>query len=432
MQAELTESVQQSIRPGEMVDTYYYGETNMEKQAYPCVTNTRFVQQFSNNGAGSSQFVISPNQGVSDIVIALTLAAVTGTTTNVALPNGWGYSLVNRVSVRYGSSAQYFWSGQQMLLQNLYDAENSDKRDQILALGGSATTTASSPSIAAGGQVAYLYLKLPHNSIRAEGKPLPFPSDLLVQPIVVTVELFAPVAAYFLGTGAVSTGIPAQLASASLQVKQEMLTDSSDLLARRVDMNQNAYCFPLPYFAQQEILVPIVGTGAQSINLTGFRAGEVRSVLLWLTQNADQGVGAIPGNPGPLFTYGLNALTLNYNGEVFTRYDQGSSAIWALSGDTKTAQVNSTKLNAADPTTGAVSISNPWVEAPFAQINMAYDKEIKLMHGKPILNAVVNLTFTPGTGPNNAAWSGAGGVLHAMYIYNASLLCSRGSAEYVF
>ena len=150
----------------------------MEKQAYPCVTNTRFVQQFSNNGAGSSQFVISPNQGVSDIVIALTLAAVGGTTTNVALPNGWGYSLINRVSVRYGSSAQYFWTGQQMLLENLYDAENSDKRDQILALGGSATTTASSPSVGAGGQVAYLYPKLPHNSIRAEGKPLPFPSDL--------------------------------------------------------------------------------------------------------------------------------------------------------------------------------------------------------------------------------------------------------------
>jgi len=96
----------------------------------------------------------------------------------VALPNGWGYSLVNRVSVRYGSSAQYFWTGQQLLLENLYDAENSDKRDQILALGGSATTTSSTPSIATGGQVAYLYLKLPHNSIRAEGKPLPFPSDL--------------------------------------------------------------------------------------------------------------------------------------------------------------------------------------------------------------------------------------------------------------
>lgn len=37
MQSELTESVQMSIRPGEVVDTFYYGDTNVEKQAYPCV-----------------------------------------------------------------------------------------------------------------------------------------------------------------------------------------------------------------------------------------------------------------------------------------------------------------------------------------------------------------------------------------------------------
>ena len=429
MQAELTESVQQSIRPGEMVDTFYYGETNMEKQAYPCVTNTRFIQQFSNNGAGSSQFVISPNQGVSDIVVQLTLPALTGVGTGFALPNGWGYSLINRISVRYGSSAQYFWSGQQLLVQNLYDAENSDKRDQLLALGGSATNVAA--TIAAGGLNAYLYLKLPHNSIRAEGKPLPFPSDLLVQPIVITVELLSPSAAYFIGTGATASFIPAQLAAASLQVKQEMLTDSSDLLARRVDMNQNAYTFPLMYFAQQEVQIPITGAGQSSINLTGFRAGEVRSVLLWLTQNADTAAGA-GSNPGALWTYSMNSLTLNYNGEIFTRYDSGSSAIWALAGDTKTALVNSTAFNYGTPASAPVSVQCPWVECPFAQINMAYDKEVKLMHGKPILNAVVNLTFTPGTGPGGAAWSGAGGVLHAMYIYNASLLCSRGSAEYVF
>lgn len=60
MNSELTESVQQSIRPGEMVDTYYYGDTNVEKQAFPCVVNQRFIQQFSNPSAGTSQFVISP------------------------------------------------------------------------------------------------------------------------------------------------------------------------------------------------------------------------------------------------------------------------------------------------------------------------------------------------------------------------------------
>ena len=41
MQNDLTESVQASIRPGEMVDVMYPGETNVKKQAYPAIVNTR-------------------------------------------------------------------------------------------------------------------------------------------------------------------------------------------------------------------------------------------------------------------------------------------------------------------------------------------------------------------------------------------------------
>lgn len=407
MQADLSESVQQSIRPGEMVDTYYYGDTNLQKQAYPCVTNTKFVQQFTNLGAGSSQFVISPNQGVSDIVIELVMGTMVGSTTGLALPNGWGYELLNRVSVRYGSSAQYFWSGQQLLLENLYDCETGTKRDEVLALGGNFTVGA-----AMSGARAYLYLKLPHNSIRAEGKPLPFPSDLLVQPIVITVELFAPSVAFFVGTGGSIASAPAQLASAQLQVKQEVMSDSADLLARRVDMNSHAYTFPLMYFAQQEVQIRCPGGGAQSVNLTGFRAGEVRSVLLWLTR--DNQTQTNLWSP-------ITNVVLTYNGEIFSRFDNNSSQLWALTGDSKSALVNTTQV-AADLSVAAYQTT--WVECPFAQINAAYDRELKLVHGKPILNAVVQLTFNcPDT--NNYT-------LHAMYVYNASLLCSRGSAEYIF
>ena len=172
MQADLTESVQASIRPGEMVDTYYYGETNLEKQAYPCVTNTRFVQAFTNAGQGSSQFILSPAQGMSDIVVQMVMPTI-ATTTSLYLPSGWSYNLINRVSVRYGSSAQYFFSGQQVLLQNLMDAENNTKVDNLLNYGGQSVTGA-----ACSGAIGYVYLKLPHNSCRAAGKPLPFPSDL--------------------------------------------------------------------------------------------------------------------------------------------------------------------------------------------------------------------------------------------------------------
>ena len=153
---------------------YYYGDTNVSKSAYPTTTNQRFVQQFTNLGAGSSQFVISPMGGVSDIVCQFVTPASTGTNyVNGALNQGWGYALINRLSVRYGSSAQYFWTGSQTYLQNLYDAENSSKMSDLLQLGGQAVAGA-----ACGGAVAYIYLKLPHNSCRASGKPLPFPSDL--------------------------------------------------------------------------------------------------------------------------------------------------------------------------------------------------------------------------------------------------------------
>lgn len=176
------------------------------------------------------------------------------------------YALINRISVRYGSSAQYFWSSAQMYLQNLMDCENSNKTDAVPALGGAALA-----GTACGGATAYVYLKLPHNSIRAQGKPLPFPSDLLVQPIVITVELFS-LASIMTNQGGNLATAPTSLATAQLQVKQEMLTDTSDTLARRVDMNTHAYTFPLMYFAQQETQVQVTSSASSfnvSCNLTG-------------------------------------------------------------------------------------------------------------------------------------------------------------------
>jgi len=423
MQNDLTESVQASIRPGEMVDLTYNGDTNTSKQAYPNIVNTRFVQTFTNLGQGSSQFVLSPNGGISDIV--LQMLTPSGVYTNTALPTGWGYSLINRVSVRYGSSAQYFWSGAQVFMQNVLDAENNTKVDQLAQLGGNGGSQAVSGFNCAG-QTAYVYLKLPHNSCRAAGKPLPFPSDLLVQPIVITVELFALNQVLInQAAGNPAQNAPTQLASASLQAKQEMLTDSSDQLARRVDMNSHAATFCLPYFCQQETQVTIAGSGAQSVNLTGFRAGEVKQIVLWFTPNSTpSGAGVnIPGsgNYQPLYWTQMADVQLTYNGEVFNRFDSGSAQMWNIVEDQKSAAVNGLVLpsNGTVATTTVVSV---YVKCDFAQVYSPNGRDSTLVHGKPVLNAVVNLTFT----------APAAGILHAMYLYNASLLCSRGSAEYIF
>jgi hypothetical protein len=425
MNSDLTESVQASIRPGEMVDTYYYGESNLEKQAYPAVVNTRFVQNFTNLGAGSSQFVISPQGGVSDIIAQFVTPAVSGANyTTLALNQGWGYALIARLSVRYGSSAQYFFSGAQMYLQNLIDAENTQKAVDVSTLGGNALVGAACANAS-----AYVYIKLPHNSVRASGKPLPFPSDLLVQPIVITIELLAfnQVLVNQSATANLNlTAGSASLAAAQLQVKQEMMTDSSDLLARRVDMNSHAYTLPLMYFAQQETQVQVTSTSnitdLLSVNLTGFRAGEVKSIVLWLTTAANSTPGN--GNYDPLRWQPINGVTLTYNGEIFSRFDVGSAALWNLTCDEKTQTLPAYNYQVSGSVSSATQ-ATPWVDCPFAQVCVPYDKEMKLIHGKPILNAVVNLQF-------QAPVASTAYVLHAMYLYNASLLCSRGSAEYIF
>ena len=432
MQNDLTESVQASIRPGEMKDLYYPGETNVCKQAYPSVVTTRFVQNFTQLGAGSSQFVVSPSMGVSDIVLSFTLptTASGANYTNAALGSGWGYSLINRVSVRYGSSAQYFFTSSQIWLQNVMDAENNGKADQMLQIGGQ--TGAGAAAASAGGlsgAQANVYLKLPHNSCRASGKPLPFPTDLLVQPIVITVELFSLQQVIINQTGGATAPLataPTALAAASMCVKQEMLTDSSDLLARRVDMNSHAMTFPLPYFAQQEALISFTSSANNDVNflnLTGFRAGEVKHIVLWLTPTSLQSTST--GNYQPLVWQPMSDIQLTYNGEVFNRFDASSFQLWNAVEDTKVPAVNGLIQPNYGAAGNATLTPSPYVRLDLAQVSIPSERESVLVHGKPVLNAVVGVQF-------RAPAASTSYILHAMYLYNASLLCSRGSAEYVF
>ena len=378
MQYEITEATQSAINPGAVKDVYYYGETNVAKQAYPVVKNNRFLQQFANLTGGTSQFVISPNMGVSDIVIRVQLpteGSSGATYANVWLPKAWGYNLIRTVSVRYGGSSQYFWTGSQILAQNLLDCENDFKMDQLLNLGGGQGTGA-----ALSGAEAFLYLNLPHCSPRAEGKPLPFPSDLLTQPIVVTVEL-NPIASIFGYITGQTTGAPNALAAGEIQVNQEYLSDSADLLARRVDMNAHALSVPLKYFAQQEVVSRNIAPGAQNVILTGFRAGEVRDIMLWL-----EPVFASP-NPESQFTWSqMSNVTLTYIGEIFFTANGGVSQMWNLIEDKKSAAVSLVDVN---PATGAPAGAVPsyWTLVKFSQVDVPRDRMYDLVSGKPKLVA---------------------------------------------
>lgn len=428
MQSSLSESVQQLVRPGKCIDLYYPDPQTAEKQCFRTTQNTRYTQAFTNKSGGSSVFTVPPNNGVQDIVLSFELPVHGGGIDyrGAAVNRGWGYALIKQVSFRYGGSSQYFLTGGQLLQNALRQMPNTGARDNLLSLGGSFAAGA-----AAGGgdftspQRAYVWLSLPHCVPTAEGKLPPLPSDLLTQQIQITCEL-NPVSSIFSSVTPTPGAqvLPTILEDANFTVQQVILENQGDALARRVDMTAHALSYPIN-FVQQEVVIPLTDNQAsQSITLTGFRSGEVKSVQCWITIDADTS-GAVKN---PFKWYAPEDMVMSYAGEIYARFDKGSGALWNLvNGRIDPAVVD---VELADGGAGVIvptATLDRWLELPFAQSFDPLTAHSMYVAGKPITNGIVNLQFslppdlTPTTGMK----------LHVSYAYNSVLTFSQGTCDYV-
>lgn len=428
-------STQDLVRPGQALDLYYYDGETSRKQAFPTTINTKFVSAFNANLAtgGSSVFTIPPSNGVQDIMLNFVLSVATGNA-NCAVPSAWGYALIKQVSFRYGGSSQYFLTGDQILQLALMRQPNTQAMTDLVNLGGNAAILST-----AGDRYANCVLTLPHSTPSGVGKAHPFPTDLLTQQVQVTVELY-PTTAILTGSGISAAGVT--LSSAQFAVQQVALNNQADALARRVDMSVNAYAFPAQ-FVQQKQAIPLGAAGnvapsAQSqggvaVTLTGFRSGEVKGIAIWLSNTSDYSVsGGAAAAMAPFQWYLPASCQLTYAGDIYARFDAGSSALWNLINDDKSPQVAMTGYNTASTPPGINNFNNSlaqWVILPFAQTFVDDDSHYVLVHGKPITNGIVNLLVSPPlyNGATSANW-----VLNVSYIYNTTLLMSQGSADFVF
>jgi hypothetical protein len=424
-------SMQEKMRLGEVSDIYYYGTKTLEKQAIPTVQDTRFFQALPSLFAGSSTFIISPDQGVSDVILAVRLpetpaagGGVGAAYNGLAVNRGWGYQLVNKVSVRYGGSSQYFWTGSQIFVQNMRECTSPYTRDALVALGGAEMKI---PADFAGDNMyAYIVLNLPHSSPNGGlEKPNPFPSELLNQPIVITVELNPINSIFKVASTAVTGGnatAPIQLRDGWFQVRQIHANDGGMLMR---PMGAGAgYSFPLKAFYQNEIQVRLDNSAVeQSVVLTGFRAGDVRSLFFWIEDTS---------NTLNSYDWVLpRDVQLLYNGTVYQNYKGTSSQIWDLMGSDVPSNFANGRIarNGAsnDPALAFTSsqILTNWVNMPFSQIYEQLSASHLMVHGKKIENAVVNLLLTTPQAKSTY-------VLHVVYSYNSLLFCSAGSSEYIF
>jgi len=435
--AILSERLQAAMRLGSSKDIYYYGRDTLHKQSIYTIVDNRFKQALNNLRQGSSTFIISVDQGISDVLLAAKLPAAGSfngfdvSYNGLALPKGWLYDAINRVSVRYSGSSQYFWTGGQVRIENLREMPNPTTRDELLELGGAMMKAAA--DFTGDNLYAYAYINLPHNSPNGSlAKPNPFPSEMLSQPIVITVELNALPSLFssILNTGSVAQA-PPSFENAYFQVKQVHANDRGDLMVATTD-RAKAYSFPTKCFYQNEITVPLnATTSEQAIQLTGFRSGEVRSIIFWITRDSD--VNGDPDASGHFVKNYTNFVLprdvqLLYNGTVYYDAEDTASQFWNLVSTETPSKLESSVLSVGgtlgSPTLVDTPASKSWVEIPFSQVYEQLSGSHMYVAGKSIMNAVVNLNLSL---PEATACT-----LHAMYSYNCVMMVADGSVSYVF
>jgi hypothetical protein len=426
MQAEIALNVQQSIRPGECVDTFYNGKENNLKQCHATVLDNRFFQGLQSLSSNSSSTVtFNPNEGLAEVILTIQLPQPTGGGgVGLAVPLGWGYNILRRIGYRYGSSQLYYITAAQNLIQTLSLCEDSGKKQQMLFLGGQAMT---SPADWADPvkRTAYVYLRLPHSSPALSGGALPFCSDVLTAPIQLQLDLtdFTQV----ISAQAGSDPVPSALSSGSVNFSQVTMQDAANLVARRFDMSKHALTIPLPEgWTQEEVTFPFTAgatDGNFSLSLTGCKAGDLKKLRIWFTSPADT-AGTVKN---PAIYYPPSSVRFAINGLIYLDSQSGSYLLSNVIRRRTPPSVTASYLaSAAPPAYTATPVASTWVEIDLATpFTIGNTGESYLGHGVPVMNSVLNLT-------GNMPVPGQTYVCHAEFVLNCSWMASRGSAEFVF
>jgi hypothetical protein len=422
-------------------DTYYCNERSGLVQAIPVELNYRYRQDFQNLTAGISTLVIPPGNGQRCPVIVLEFSAADLATPGAslgkfALPKGWGYQAIKQVSWRIGGASQFFLSGAQLLAKNLRMCRTQSQRQAILDLGGNAVYQAAD---FAAPQRAYIPLSF-WCAPAVDGIALPLPGDLLSQQIVITAEL-NPTSAYWVtnvNSGIVGGSIPSALSTGYFRTEQYVMNDRSMSLAAKYDMNAQSYSMPVVFDQQEQVITNLSATtDTQSVVLTGFRAGLVREIQVWL-EDATPAPTVAPGSNTAVASLSRfiapEAVQMLYAGTVYADYTNGESKVWNLIDGTAPNSVDCPLL-VVPSVAGAISVSSPplkseWVSLPFAQrTGDDFEGEV-LTAGKSITNGIINLSIKlPDAG---ALGSVSKYRLHAVYVYGAALNFSRGTCDYFF
>lgn len=391
---------------------YYYGSKTLKKQSIPTVQRTSFVQSLASTSGGQSVITISPQAGISHIIIGFKLPEIGGALTyeGLSLAPAWAYHAIDYIQFRYGSSSLYQKNSGQLLIESLVTAGSQSEANALIPLGGNALII---PDDFQGDKMyGYAVCALPHcGSNAGSDVPNPFPSELLNAPIVITVSLKRPQDLF----GAIGDVVyPTAFEEAYLQVRSIDPIDRGQLMTISPSVS---YAFPTTFFQQANNVDLKSTTISQEVVLTGFRSGSCKGVYLYLVDTADT------ANP---FNFVLpRDIVLTYAGNVIHNYKGVSSQILDTLFTDVPSYFNNTVLSVEDGAWVANPALSNFVHLPLSQRFEQLSAENTTVTGLGIANGVMNLRLT--TPSAKSTWR-----LYYVPYYDVALMFNNGNMEYVF
>jgi hypothetical protein len=319
----------------------------------------------------------------------------------------------------------------------MLDQDNQSAKDYLYQLAGlpliGAGPNASAVGTFAQGSVlldAYVPLNFPWYVATSRGTMRPLPTDMLMSPVIVRVQLNS--LASVISKPAASASPAASWANGSVRFRQVMMERQDDLLKNRTSASA-VYSYPLKYYAQlaQTSLIPAASAPSVSTqNLVGFRNGRIKKIVLWAQANSVL-ADANTRNPNQFAT--LNNVQLTYNGDIYYQSTGQETLAWSLMAATSPPLFANVSLVPDVPATPTNAFDVDQQDSYYVVIDLAQLQDQAMqattaIGGLKVDNAVINLQLSIA----GATGSGTDYTLNAVYLYECTALFHQGSCDFIW
>lgn len=386
------------------------------KSVYRTLTNNKFSLGASAL-TGDIQFVFNSLEGLQDTVMRLVAPALSSA--NYALCKGWGYKALDRITYRIGNCPEQYQSGEQNLYQNMIDMPDQFSKEALYGFGGN-------PIIGGAGQTgdqleAYVPLNFPWSRASSCGKPRPLPTDLLLSPVIIRINLKP--AAQVVSVAPAAPAFSGSWSKMSLRFRQVVMEMKDNLLKNRTPASA-VYSYPLKYYAQFDQVQALQGNGAKlTYNLTGFRNGRVKKILFFVTRDS------LASDAQDNATYAMSDVEVRFNGDVMYQTEGAENGCWSLISARSPAVVSDSQLVWNGVNWSQTVRNNNYVVVDFAQVLDLQEEATTAIGGQKIDNAILNLQFACVDAQTDISHTYR---LHSVYLYECTALFSMGSADLIW